>query len=116
MDKELLLVLKLSTELRSLRKELLNGFHTKFHNNVDPGTRGCRTCHDQPEDSKCVRYWTVEPSHHFEIHGKVITPYLANDPDRLPSIGKVSILILMAMSAFYSFICRAVHPTPTMFL
>ncbi|KAG2057198.1 hypothetical protein BDR06DRAFT_969412 [Suillus hirtellus] len=51
-------------------------------------TQGCHTCYDQPEDSKCVRYWTVEPGHHFEFHGKVITPYQANDPDRLPSIGK----------------------------
>ncbi|KAG1785191.1 uncharacterized protein HD556DRAFT_1450943 [Suillus plorans] len=88
LDEELHLVLKLSAELRSIRRELSERFHTKFHKSVDLVTRGCRACYHQPEDSKCVRYWTVEPSYHSEIHGKVVTPYPANDPDRLPPTGK----------------------------
>jgi len=88
LDEELLLVLKLSIELRSLRQELSRGFHAKSHKNVDPGTRGCRACYHQPEESKCVRYWTVEPSFHSEVHGKVVTPYPANYSDRLPPTGK----------------------------
>ncbi|KAG2045888.1 hypothetical protein BDR06DRAFT_1015217 [Suillus hirtellus] len=88
LDEELHLVLKLSAELRSMRRELSQRFHTKFHTNIDPVTRGCRACYNQPEDSKCVRYWTVEPSYHSDIHGKVVTPCPANDPDRLPTTGK----------------------------
>ncbi|KAG1845816.1 hypothetical protein F4604DRAFT_1688588 [Suillus subluteus] len=88
LDEELLLVLKSSAKLRGLRQELAKGFHEKFHKNVDPSTRGCRSCYHQAEDSKCVRYWAVEPSYRTEIHGKVVTPYPANDPDRLPPTGK----------------------------
>jgi hypothetical protein len=100
LDEELHLVLKLSAELRSLRQELSKGFHMKFHNNVDPDTRGCRTCYHEAEDSKCIRYWTVEPSCHLETHGKVVTPYPANDPDRLPPTGKVKISMLMFLPVF----------------
>ncbi|KAG1853973.1 hypothetical protein F4604DRAFT_1932943 [Suillus subluteus] len=88
LDEELLLVLKLSIKLRSLHQELSRGFHTKSHKNVDPVTQGCCVCYHKPEDSKCVRYWNIKPSCHSEIHGKVVTPYPANDPDRLPPTGK----------------------------
>ncbi|KAG2335577.1 hypothetical protein BDR05DRAFT_353426 [Suillus weaverae] len=88
LDEELLLVLKLSIELRSLRQELSRGFHMKSRKNMDPATRGCRVCYHKPEDSKCVRYWNIEPRCHSEVHGKVVTPYPADDPDRLPPTGK----------------------------
>lgn len=116
LDEELHLVLKLSAELRSMRRELSQRFHTKFHTNIDPVTRGCRACYNQPEDSKCVRYWTVEPGYHSDIHGKVVTPYPANDPDRLPTTGKVRILVLIFLSVFKLFHCRAGQPIPIMFL
>ncbi|KAG1860111.1 hypothetical protein F4604DRAFT_1684486 [Suillus subluteus] len=77
-----------SAKLRGLCQELAKGFHGKFHKNVDPSTQGCRACYHQAEDSKCVRYWAVEPSYRTEIHGKVFTPYPANDPDQLPPTGK----------------------------
>ncbi|KAG2362870.1 hypothetical protein BDR07DRAFT_1484229 [Suillus spraguei] len=88
LDEELLLILNLSAKLRKQRQEWSQGFHMKFRKNVDPSTRGCRACYNQPEESKCIRHWTVEPGHHSEIHGKVITPYPASDPDRLRCKGK----------------------------
>jgi hypothetical protein len=116
LDEELHLVLKLSAELRSLRRELSKSFHSKFHKNIDPITRDCRACYHQPEDSKCVRYWAVEPGYHSEIHGKVITPYPANDPDRLPPTGKVRILVLTFLPVLKLFCRRAGRSTPIMFL
>lgn len=83
LDEELLLVLILSAQLRLLRRKVSKDFHTRFRHEVHPSTGVCRLCYFEPEDSKCIRYWTVQSTPHTEIHGKVVTPYPTNDPDRL---------------------------------
>ncbi|KAG1799172.1 hypothetical protein EV424DRAFT_1546056 [Suillus variegatus] len=88
LDEELLLVLILSAQLRLLRRKVSKDFHTRFRHEVHPSTGVCRLCYFEPEDSKCIRYWTVQSTPHTEIHGKVVTPYPTNDPDRLtPTLG-----------------------------